>query len=136
MGLNDPIKRFDARPPGQPVDLFSSPKGVLPVVRELLYTPWVRRASDLPSGEGSGKRAEVAVEVEWDGERGRPAAFRYKDRRHAVDAVVMQWAVERRWWDRSRSVSRRCFRVLARGGAWDLAFDREREKWFLIGVVD
>ena len=48
----------------------------------------------------------------------------------------MQWAVERRWWDRSRSVSRRCFRVLARGGVWDLAYDRTREKWFLIGVVD
>jgi hypothetical protein len=48
----------------------------------------------------------------------------------------MQWAVERRWWDRSRSVSRRCFRVLARGGVWDLAFDREREQWFLVGIVD
>jgi hypothetical protein len=136
VGRNNHIKRFDARPPGQPVDLFDAPKGVLPVVLELLSTPWVRRASDLPSGDGAGKRAEVAVEVEWNGERGGPAAFHYKGVRHRVDTVVMQWAVERRWWDRSRSVSRRCFRVLARGGVWDLAFDREREQWFLVGIVD
>ena len=136
MGRNGSIKRFDARPPDQPADLFASPTGMLPVVRELLSTPWVRRASDLPSGDGSSKRAEIPVEVEWDSERGRPAAFRYKGTRHGVDTVVMQWAVERRWWDRSRSVSRRCFRVLARGGVWDLAYDRTREKWFLIGVVD
>ena len=136
VGRNEDIKRFDARSTGQSADLFDCPKGAVPVVTELLSTSWVGRASDLPSGDSSGKRADIAVEVEWDGERGRPAAFRYKRARRAVDDVVMQWAVEHDWWDPTRSVSRRCFRVVAGGGVWDLAFDREHEKWFLIGVVD
>ncbi len=136
MGRNTSIRRFDARPAGQSMDLFGPSRGALPAVLELLGTPWIRRASDLASGPGSGKRVEVELEVEWDGERGRPLAFVYKGKRHRVDTVVMQWAVERGWWDRSRCVSHRCFRVLARGGVWDLAYDRERKVWLLICVVD
>jgi hypothetical protein len=136
MGRNTAIKRFDAHPPGRQQDLFSSVQGKAPIVLELLGTPWIRRGSDLPFGDGAGRRAEVVVEVVWDGERGRPASFTYKGRQHTVDALVQYWAIERRWWDRANAVSRRCFRVLARGGVWDLAYDRSREEWLLVGVVD
>ena len=37
---------------------------------------------------------------------------------------------------RGRAVSRRCFRVIARGGVYDLAYDRLGEQWLLVGVVD
>jgi hypothetical protein len=136
VGRNNAIRRFDARPAGQPIDLFGSASGKSPVVLELLGTPWIRRVSDLPGGDGAGKRAEVPIAVDWDGEKARPTSFVYRGKRHAVDTVVQQWAVERRWWDRQTTVSRRCFRVLARGGVWDLAYDRTREEWLLVGVLD
>lgn len=136
MGRNTDIKRFDARHTGQPIDLFDTVHGRLPVMLELLGTPWMRRTSELPRGDGAGKRAEVAIEVDWDGERARPAWFEYRGKRYTIDEIVQQWAVERCWWDRRKAVSRRCFRVLARGGVWDLAYDRAREEWLLTGVVD
>jgi Family of unknown function (DUF6504) len=136
VGRNTAIKRFDAHPTGQPLDLFTSAQGKTPVVLELLGSPWIRRGSDLPQGDGTGKRTEMAVEVEWDGERGRPATFRYRGKRYPVDTLVQQWAVERCWWDRSNAVSRRCFRVIARGGVWDLAYDRARQEWLLVGIMD
>jgi hypothetical protein len=136
VGRNAAIKGFDAHPPGQPQDLFSSTDGKRPVMLELLGSPWLRRVSDLPSGDGAGRRAERKVEVEWDGERARPDAFVSHGTRHQVDAVVAQWAVERAWWDRANAVSRRCFRVIARGGVWDLAYDRMRGEWLITGVVD
>ena len=131
MGNNTPIRRFDARKSGQPLDLFESASR-LPVVLELLSTPWLRRGSDV-SGPA---RVEVAVPVEWDPERGRPGSFIRKGKRYEVDQVVTQWAVDTRWWDRERAVSRRCFRVIARGGVYDLAYDRLGEQWLLVGVVD
>jgi hypothetical protein len=136
VGRNAAIKRFDAHPSGQPQDLFATIDGKTPVVLELLGTPWIRRASDLPSGDGAGKRAEVPVAVVWDADAARPATFDYKGRRHAIDTIVAQWSIERCWWDRSSAVSRRCFRVLARGGVWDLAYDRLLKEWLLVGVVD
>lgn len=136
MGRNAAIRRFDARRTGQPLDLFDTARSHLPVVAELLATPWVRRGSDLASGDGTAKRADITIAVDWDGERARPAAFTYRSTRYEVDTVVQQWAVERLWWDRGRAVSRRCFRVLARGGVWDLAYDRMRKEWLLVGVVD
>jgi hypothetical protein len=131
VGSNAPIRRFDARKAGQPLDLFESASRI-PVVLELLSTPWLRRASDV-SGPA---RVEVPVPVEWDPERGRPASFIRKGKRYEVDQVVTQWAVDTRWWDRERTVSRRCFRVIARGGVYDLAYDRIGEQWLLVGVVD
>jgi hypothetical protein len=125
VGRNTDIKRFDALQAGQPIDLFESAHGRLPVVLELLGT-----------GDGGGRRAEVAIEVDWDGEHARPAWFEYRGKRYTVDEIVSQWAVESRWWDRRTAVSRRCFRVLARDGVWDLAYDRAREEWMLTGVVD
>jgi hypothetical protein len=136
VGRNAAIRRFDAHPSGQPQDLFSSVHGKKPVVLGLLETPWLRRVSDLPAGDGGGKRAERVVQVEWDGERARPDAFTSCGVRYQVDAVVQQWAIERAWWDRASAVSRRCFRVIARGGVWDLAYDRMREEWLITGVVD
>lgn len=131
MGSNAAIKGFDAKRAGQPLDLFESASR-LPVVLELLSSPWVRRGSELDGP----KRSEIEVPVEWDGERARPAAFTRKGKRYAIDQVVQQWAVDARWWDRERAVSRRCFRVIARGGVYDLAFDRLGERWLLVGVVD
>jgi hypothetical protein len=131
MGHNAAIRRFDAKKAGQPLDLFQGASR-LPVVLELLATPWLQRGSQLDGP----RRVEVEVPVEWDGERGRPLAFVWKQKRYAVDALVQQWAVDALWWDRPRARSRRCFRVIARGGVYDLAYDRIGERWLLVGVVD
>lgn len=131
MGRNAEIKGFDALRSGQPLDLFES-AGRMPVVLELLASPWIRRASD---AEGP-RRVEVEVAVEWDGERARPASFVRKGGRYAIDQVVQHWATDAMWWDRRRAVSRRYFRVIARGGVYDLAYDRIGERWLLVGVVD
>lgn len=131
MGRNAAIKGFDARRTGQTLDLFDSTSR-LPVVLELLSSPWVRRGSETDRP----KRAEIVVPVEWDGERARPSVFTWKGTRYRIDQVVQQWAVDSRWWDRERAVSRRCFRVIARGGVYDLAYDRLGERWLLVGVVD
>jgi hypothetical protein len=136
MGDNAVIKRFDARQTGQPIDLFDSATAHLPVVLELLGSPWIRRVSNMPAGSGAGRRTEVPIAVDWDGEHARPDWFEYHGRRYVVDTVVQQWAVDTCWWDRRAAVSRRCFRVLARGGVWDLAYDRTSEKWLLVGVID
>lgn len=131
MGRNAAIRRFDARRTGQPLDLFEV-AGRRPVVLELLASPWVKRGSEMDGP----KRSEAVVPVEWDGERARPSAFTWKGTRYRIDQVVQQWAVDSRWWDRDRAISRRCFRVIARGGVYDLAYDRLGERWLLVGVVD
>ena len=138
MGRNAAIKRFDSHPEGQPVDLFDSVRGRLPVVLELLKSPWIVRGSELAGAmdaPGSKRTAEEVV-VAWDGGKRAPAAFDWRGKRYRVDALVQTWAIERTWWDGERRVSRRCFRVLARGGVYDLAFDRLRQTWFLVGIVD
>ena len=131
MGRNAEIRRFDAKRAGQPLDLFGDTSR-LPVVLELLSTPWLQRTSQIAGP----KRVEVQVPVQWDRERGRPLSFVWKQKRYAVDALVQQWAVDSLWWDRSRARSRRCFRVIARGGVYDLAYDRIGECWLLVGVLD
>jgi hypothetical protein len=131
MGHNAAIRRFDAKKAGQALDLFGSASR-LPIVLELLATPWIRRGSQI----GALLRTEVEVPVEWDPERGRPCSFLWKEKRYIVDALVQQWAVESLWWDRSHHRSRRCFRVIARGGVYDLAYDRIDGHWLLVGVVD
>jgi hypothetical protein len=138
MGRNTAIKLYDAWPEGQPVDLFDSVRGRLPVVLELLKSPWIVRGSELARSEDvpGGKRAAEEIDVAWDGGRRTPAAFVWRGRRYRADALVQTWAVERWWWDRERRVSRRCFRVLARGGVYDLAFDRLTRRWLLVGIVD
>lgn len=137
MGRNAAIKSFDPRK-SRPDDLFTSVRGRLPVVLELLRSPWVSRASDLLSREdaAAGKRLTSPVRVVWDGERRAPAEFEWKGRRYGVDALVQTWAVERRWWQPAERVSRRCFRVMARGGIYDLAYDRLSREWLLVGLVD
>jgi hypothetical protein len=135
---NHAIKAFDPRRPGQPLDLFDAADGRLPVLVELLRSPWISRASELsgsPSGL-AGKRHERPIEVVWDGGRAAPRSFVADGQRYAVDAVVQSWSVERRWWDPRKRLSRRCFRVLARGGLYDLAYDRLDGRWLLVGVVD
>jgi hypothetical protein len=138
MGRNAAIKRYNARPEGQPIDLFDSVRGRLPVVLELLKSPWIVRGSELvrDADAPGAKRTAEEVGVAWDGGKRAPAAFTWRGRRYRIDALVQTWAVERWWWDRERRVSRRCFRVLARGGVYDLAFDRLRHAWLLIGVAD
>jgi hypothetical protein len=138
MGRNAAIKQYNARPEGQPVDLFDSVRGRLPVVLELLKSPWIVRGSELVRAEDApgGKRTAEEVRVGWDGGRRAPAEFTWRGKRYRVDALVQTWAIERAWWDRERRVSRRCFRVLARGGVYDLAFDRLAQRWLLVGLVD
>lgn len=139
MGRNRTIKTFDPRKPGQPLDLFTATDTRLPVIMELLKSPWIMRASELVQSGSSGlagKQREHVVEVVWDGSRGAPRSFVVEGRRYSVDAIVQSWAVERAWWDPRKRLSRRCYRVLTRGGLYDLAYDRLSNRWLLVGVVD
>ena len=138
MGRNRAIKTFDPRTTGQSLDLFTATDTRTPVIVELLKSPWIVRASELvPSASGlAGKRHEREIAVVWDAGRAAPRSFVLDGRRHIVDAVVQSWAVERAWWDPRKRLSRRCFRVLTRGGLYDLAYDRIGERWLLAGVVD
>ncbi len=138
MGRNSAIKHFDATPEGQPMELADSQQGRQPIVRELLRNPWIMRASDLLHREDtwSTKRIERPVEVVWDTERQRPVAFLREERTWRIDAVIQVWTVERSWWNPRRHVSRHVWRVVARGGVYDLAFDRVRNAWFLLGIQD
>ncbi len=139
MGRNRAIKAFDPRKSGQTLDLFTATDTRRPVIVELLRSPWIVRASDLVESGVSGvagKRREREVDVVWDGSRGAPRTFSLDGRRHTVDAVIQSWAVERAWWDPRRRLSRRCYRVLTRGGLYDLAYDRLADRWLLVGIVD
>lgn len=138
MGRNSAIKHYDSTPQGQPMDLFSSKGGRLPVIVELLRSPWIFRASELVREEdaGLGKRKIETVAVAWDERRRCPAAFEWHARTYRIDAIVQVWAIEKHWWDASARVSRRVWRVLARGGTYDLAYDRLTHTWQLVGFVD
>ncbi len=138
MGRNRAIKTFDPRTTGQSLDLFTASDTRAPVILELLRSPWIVRASEMvPSVSGfAGKRREREIEVVWDAGRAAPRSFVTEGRRYTVDAVVQSWAVERAWWDPRKRLSRRCYRVLTRGGLYDLAYDRLGERWLLVGIVD
>lgn len=138
MGRNRAIKAFEPRKTGYSLDLFTATDTRAPVIMELLKSPWIVRASELvqPTSGLAGKRREREIEVAWDGLRAAPRSFVVSGRRHAVDAVVQSWTVERAWWDPRRRLSRRCYRVLTRGGLYDLAYDRISDRWLLVGIVD
>lgn len=138
MGRNSAIKHYDATPAGQPLELFPSKRSRLPVIVELLASPWIVRASDLTRKDGAyaAKRADEPVSVEWDADRGCPTAFTRTQRRYRIDAVLQVWAVERAWWNPRKRVARRFYRVLSRGGVYDLAFDRATRTWSLVGIQD
>ncbi len=74
--------------------------------------------------------------VDWDAERQYPTAFARGSRAYRIDGIVQIWAADRSWWDPRRRVSRRYWRVLARGGVYDLAYDRATGAWMLIGIQD
>ena len=138
MGRNASIKRFSPASAGQPLELFETKRSRLPVIVELLASPWIVRASDLTREDGSGaaKHAEQSVEVVWDSAHGMPSSFSRDGRIYRIDAIVQMWAAERAWWDPRKRVSRRFWRVLSRGGVYDLAYDRTRDTWLLIGIQD
>jgi hypothetical protein len=138
VGRNRAIKTFDPRTTGQSLDLFTASDTRAPVIMELLRSPWIMRASEMVTSVSglAGKRREREIEVVWDAGRAAPRSFVADGRRYTVDAVVQSWAVERAWWDLRRRLSRRCYRVLTRGGLYDLAYDRIGERWLLVGVVD
>jgi hypothetical protein len=138
VGRNASIKRFSPTSAGQPLELFETRRSRLPVIVELLASPWIMRASDLAREGGSGavKHAEQPVDVVWDAAHGMPASFSRDKRVYRIDAIVQMWATERAWWDPRRRVSRRFWRVLSRGGVYDLAYDRARDTWLLIGIQD
>ena len=96
----------------------------------------MRPTSPRKDGSGAAKRAEEPVEVVWDPERRYPTAFTRDAKTYRVDAIVQVWATERSWWDPRKRVSRRFWRVLARGGVYDLAYDRTSASWLLIGIQD
>ena len=144
MGRNADIKRYPLHPEGQAIDLFA--RGTRsPIVAELLATPWITRASTLAgaepdtpeAGDGSGKRVGREVKVRWDPEHHRPGWFEVAGKgRYVVEALIGHWVEDRFWWDPDIHVSRRCFRVLARGGVWDLAYDLISRTWSLVGIGD
>jgi hypothetical protein len=138
VGRNASIKRFSAKPAGQPIELFETRRSRLPVIVELLASPWIVRASELSRKDGScaAKHAEEAIEVVWDATHQLPASFARGGRTYRIDAIVQTWATERTWWDPRKQVSRRFWRVLARGGVYDLAYDRTCDTWLLIGIQD
>jgi hypothetical protein len=138
MGRNTAIKRYNPTPVGQPMDLFSSHEGRTPIVIELLRSPWIFRASELlgDADAGLGKRHAETVAVAWDERERRPAAFEWQARTYRIEAVVQVWAIERFWWDPRRRISRRVWRVLAREGTYDLAYDRLERTWRLVGLQD
>lgn len=120
------------------MELFPSKHAKLPVLVELLNSPWIVKASELTRKDGASttKRVEEPVRIEWDGGRQCPIAFIRDSRRYQVDAVIQVWATEKGWWDPRRRVSKRFFRVLSRGGIYDLAFDRAIGSWILTGIQD
>lgn len=139
MGRNAAIKRYTPLASGRALDLFDSVEGRRPVLLDLLEAPWFVRASELwrPGDGGLGRRIGEPVAVSWDTKTLSPAAFVWRERTHGVAAVVQMWAVEYAWWDAERQVSRRCWRVVADGGAtYDLAFDRLMGAWVLLGMQD
>jgi hypothetical protein len=138
MGRNAAIKRFRMTRAGQPLQLFGTESARLPVLLEMRSSPWVVRTADLISAEGSfavKRRAEPIV-VEWNAQRQVPAAFERAHRRSSIDAVLQSWVIERAWWDPRRRLSKRYWRVFADGGLYDLAFDRQRDEWLLVGIED
>jgi hypothetical protein len=138
VGRNESIKRFSPTPQGQPLELFDGRRSRLPVIVELLASPWIMRASELSRKDGScaAKHAEEPVEVIWDAAHQLPSSFSRAGRVYRIDAIVQMWAAERVWWDLRKRVSRRFWRVLSRGGVYDLAYDRTRDTWLLIGIQD
>ncbi|NTU70313.1 MAG: hypothetical protein HGB10_00590 [Coriobacteriia bacterium] len=108
------------------------------MVIELMASPWIVRASELSRKGGScaAKQTDEAVDVIWDAAHQLPASFSRAGRVYRIDAVVQIWASERAWWDPRKRVSRRFWRVLSRGGVYDLAYDRVRDTWLLIGIQD
>lgn len=119
------------------MELFGPRPDAAPAVLELLRSPWIVRGSELPSGDADGpRRLDEPVEVEWDPESRRPSVFVRDGHVYRVDAVVQVWAVERSWWSPAKRASRRCFRVLAESGVYDLAYDRMASRWILLGVSD
>lgn len=138
MGRNATIKRYVPLADGRADDLFSSREGRAPVIEDFRRTPWFVCVSELahPGDGGLGKRIFEPVAVSWDASRRSPAAFAWRSRVYDVEAVVQTWAVERAWWDAEHSVSLRCWRVVAAGGTYDLAFDRGDGGWVLLGMLD
>jgi hypothetical protein len=138
VGRNAAIKHYDTTPAGQPLELFNSEHSRRPAIVELLRSPWIVRASELRRRDGgcATKRVDEPVTVEWDARRQCPVSFARAHKRYVVDAIIQVWATERRWWNPRRHVSRRFFRVLSRGGVYDLAFDRAHGGWLLTGIQD
>jgi len=138
MGRNRAIKQYEPRVTGQSLDLFTASDTRAPVILELLKSPWIVRGSELGCGVSgfAGKRRERGIEVVWDASRATPRSFVTGGRKYAIDAVIQSWAVERAWWDPRKRLSRRCYRVLARGGLYDLAYDLVADRWLLTGIVD
>ncbi len=137
MGRNTAIKRFDPAI-GTTADLFSAKEGRLGVIFEILKSPWITRGSELLDDEdvALGKRHGDPVAVAWNELEHAPAAFEWRTRLYPVESVIQVWTVERFWWDPRRRVSRRYWRVLARGGTYDLAYDRLERRWLLLGEQD
>jgi len=137
MGRNTAIKRFDPAS-GTTADLFSAKEGRLSVVIEMLKSPWISRGSELVCDGGGtlGKRRKEPVAVAWSSLTRTPSAFEWRSRDYPIEQIVQVWAVELYWWDPRRRVSRRCWRVLARGGTYDLAYDRLERRWLLLGEQD
>ena len=138
MGRNAAIKNFGSNAAGHNLELFDVAHARLPVIHELLKSPWIQRASELARHDSSSatRRVSEDVTVIWDASQQRPSHFVRKGERYRIDAVIQIWASDRYWWDPRRHIARRYWRVFARNGIYDLAYDRARDQWHLAGIQD
>lgn len=139
MGENWPIKHFNVHPPHYHYPLFPTKENRMPIVRRLLSSPWVRKASDLGGDEGSsrdyrvGKRCRERVQVhsrpssEHEGTpaaaahpepvfpaRPEPIFLLWRNRRYRIERVIDSWCLTEDWWESPSAASRVYFRVLTR----------------------
>jgi hypothetical protein len=139
VGHNAAIKHYFPLSEGRPVDLFDSCESRRLVLFDLLATPWFVSASRLqrPGDGGLGRRINEPVAVSWDPSTLSPTTFRWRGQAYHIESIVQTWAIEHAWWDVSKQVSQRCWRVLVSdGGTYDLAFDRLARAWVLLGMQD
>ena len=136
------IHRYPMRPPGFEEPLFPTRESRRAVAEHLLRAPWLVRGSQIEGGAGGqavhARREPVEIEGSLAGECARivwTSGRRRRRRKRRVVEILASWREIRAWWDEEGCVDRMVFRVLLSGGVVvDLA--RERDGWFLVGVVD
>lgn len=140
MGENKGIKNYNYHHAGENLELFATTNGKMSVAEAILKSQWVTTAADLGKSKiasaSSGKFYDQEITVLYSEHLRRPLQFFWRRKFYKVDAVIGVWVLESCWWDAAKKQSRRYFRVLARGGTYDIYLDHLQEAWFLESVSD